>query len=62
VKPIKAAAIMMIFFMFVVLCLFRFVCLMMQRWIGGEVCATKMNVLTLTLQPVNEQLGNEKAD
>jgi len=32
----------------------------MQRWIGGEVCATKMNVLTLTLQPVNEQLGNEK--
>jgi len=38
-----------------------FVCLMMQRWIGGEVCATKMNVLTLALHPVNNVLANESA-
>jgi hypothetical protein len=37
-----------------------FVCLMMQRWIGAQVCATKQDLLTPGLQPVNEQLGNEK--
>jgi hypothetical protein len=37
-----------------------FVCLMMQRWIGAEVSATKHDLLTPDLQPVNEVLGNEK--
>jgi hypothetical protein len=33
---------------------------MMQRWLGAEVCATKQNLLTPALHPVNELLGNEK--
>jgi hypothetical protein len=32
---------------------------MMQRWLGAEVRATKQNLLTPALQPVNELLGKK---